>query len=79
MPDAGTPNSKYTDERLYQAIVECVTKHCEGNEEADPKILAIGAQIIKDRNLKPLDLSNLSDTDPAAKRAAQLAKDKGKS
>lgn len=74
-----TNSNDYTDERLYQAIVECVTKHCEGAIDADPKILAIGAQIIKDRNLKPLDLSALPDNDPAAKRAAQLAKDKGKS
>lgn len=69
----------YTDERLYEAVRKCITDQCEKDSEVDPKVLAIGAQIIKDRNITPLNLSELDPTDPAAKRAAQLAKDKGKS
>lgn len=69
----------YTDERLYKAVVKCVTKMCEGDEAPDPKIVEIGARIIKDRDLKPLDTDRLPDEDPAKKRAEELAAGKKKS
>ena len=63
----------FTEDRLYWAAVKRFTLLLEDESDIDPKIVAEIVKFLDKIDLSAMNITSLSDDDPAAVRAKELA------